>query len=359
MHGDPHTTGPASLAELPGWDHWRDYFAGLFPEARVTPLAKNISDRDAAPQGLCQGNGHCNICPNDAKARPANVFPDVEVIGGSRVDQIVFEGTRAVAVRGSSSGEPFEVSFNRLVVACGGVENVALLHRSRLPTELLSRVGRHYQDHSACNILGVLPRPMRRFHLGAEGGIVIPELSGYMGGIEVKTVLLPIALNHDQINLLADSSGTTAAAWTELRGEALDHIGSFYLQMEVPPEWNLELRTRGHQAFINTMPYLRHVPLLDNVVLQVAQRMRAAGVRVAAIEPHHRYAFGGHHYSGTTPMSGNDRRVVESDLRLVGTDNVYLNGGSVIPRCGGAGPTLTIAALGLRLGQHLMRLRGH
>lgn len=355
VHGDPHDAGHTVVGALPGWDHWRDYFRGLFPQAHVTPLAKNITNRDAGPLGLCQGNGHCKLCPNDAKARPANVFPNVEVVGGSRVDRIVFDGARAVAVAGSASGESFEVSFNRLVVASGGLENVALLHRSGLPGSLLSRVGRHYQDHTACRILAVLPQRIRHFHLGAEGGVVVPELSGYMEGIEVKTVMLPVTPTAEQIAHLAHCAGTSAAAVLQLSGDALDHIATFYLQMEVPPEWDLELRTRDHQAFIHTMPYLRHVPLLDAVVLQVAQRMEAAGVRVAAVEPHHRYAFGGHHYSGTTPMSRNERRVVDNNLRLIGTDNVYINGGSVIPRCGGSGPTLTIAALGLRLGEHLAR----
>jgi choline dehydrogenase-like flavoprotein len=52
-------------------------------------------------------------------------------------------------------------------------------------------------------------------------------------------------------------------------------------------------------------------------------------------------------------MSRDASRVVDADLRLIGTDNVYVNGASVIPRAGGSGPTLTIAALGLRLGEYL------
>ncbi len=352
VHGDPTAGDHSVFGELPGWDYWRDYFKPMFPRARVTPQAKNISDRDAGAQGLCQGNGHCAVCPNDAKARPANIFPSIDVIGGSRVDRILFDGARAVAVQGSAAGEAFEVSFQRLVVASGGIENVSLLRRSALPGDVRERIGRHYQDHTTCEILGLLPTAFEHFHLGAEGGVEIPELSGNFEGIEIKTVMLPVALTPRHVASLVDGGSVPALALANL-SPLLRRTAAFYLQMEVPPEWELQLRSRGHEAYVHTMPYLRHVPLLDAVVLQVARRMSEAGIHVAAVHPHHRERFGGHHYSGTTPMSATAARVVDSDLRLLGTDNVYINGGSVIPRCGGSGPTLTIAALGLRLGAYL------
>jgi len=354
VHGDPRSEGHGYCGELPGWDYWRDYFQPLFPRARVTPQAKNVSDRDAGAQGLCQGNGHCALCPNDAKARPATVFPQIDVIGNSRVDRIVFDGNRAVAVQGTADGEDFEVGFRRLVVASGGIENVALLRRSALPDGVPQHLGHHYQDHTTCEILGVMPQAFDRFRLGAEGGVEIPELSGTFEGIELKTVMLPVQLTDLQAASLA--AGNPAGVLADLP-RRLQRTAVFYLQMEVPPEWNLHLRSRGLEGYVHTTPYLRHVPLLDAVVLQVARRMAEAGIQVAAALPHHRERFGGHHYSGTTPMSATDRRVVDSDLRLVGTDNVWVNGGSVIPRCGGAGPTLTIAALGLRLGAHLAARR--
>lgn len=357
VHGDPTSADHSVFGDLPGWDYWRGYFQDLFPRARVTPQAKNISDTEAAPLGLCQGNGHCAMCPNDAKARPATVFPGIDVLGGTRVDRIVFDGARAVAIQGQARGESFEVSFRRLVVAAGGLENVALLRRSGVPAEVRERIGQHYQDHTTCELLGILPTAFQPQHLGAEGGVEIPELSGYIEGIEVKTIMLPVALSADAIRGLVRSSNSWPGLKLATTAHQLQRTASFYLQMEVPPEWNLHLRTRGSDSYLHTMPYLRHLPELDAVVLEVARRMQAAGVQVAAALPHHRERFGGHHYSGTTPMSANERQVVDSNLRLVGTDNLYVNGGSVLPRCGGSGPTLSIVALGLRLGTHLAAQR--
>ena len=356
VHGDPTADNYSVFGKMPGSEYWRAYFRDVFPEARVTPEAKNISDRDAQALGLCLGNGHCAICGNDAKARPANVFPAVDVFGNTLVDEIVFDGARAVAVRGRSNGEPVEITAKNFVIAAGGIENVALLKRSALPAGVpVNEIGARYQDHTTCEVLGVLPKPFRHYHLGAEGAIEIPELSGYFHGIEVKTLMLPVPPSVEHTVALASGRNESAVRLMQMR-EPLARTGRFYLQMEIPPEWGLRLRTKGHTAFLYTMPYLRHRPVLDAVVLEVIRRMSEVGITISKVIPYHHNAFGGHHYSGTTAMSDGPFAVVDSQQRLIGTDNVYVNGGSVIPRCGGAGPTLTIVALGLRLGAWLRGL---
>ena len=61
-----------------------------------------------------------------------------------------------------------------------------------------------------------------------------------------------------------------------------------------------------------------------------------------------------HHQLGTTRMHEDPRRgVVDADSRLHSLKNVYVTGGSVFPTSGFVNPTLTIVALGLRLGAFL------
>jgi choline dehydrogenase-like flavoprotein len=67
-----------------------------------------------------------------------------------------------------------------------------------------------------------------------------------------------------------------------------------------------------------------------------------------------RGAGGGSHHMGTTRMSGAPRQgVVDPDLKVHGTRNLYVAGSSVFPSGGWANPTLTIVALSVRLAAHL------
>jgi len=60
------------------------------------------------------------------------------------------------------------------------------------------------------------------------------------------------------------------------------------------------------------------------------------------------------HHLGTTRMSSDPRTgVVDRNCRVHGIENLFISSGSVMPTGGFAGPTITIAALGLRLADHL------
>lgn len=351
VHGDPTCDHYSVVAPLPGWES-KESIKRWFPAAHVNAQAKNVSGRALANLGVCTGNGHCALCANDAKARPATVFPMSNVIGGAKVDYVRFNGDRAVSAVGRADGESFEISFDRIVLAAGGVENVAVLQRSDLPQNApLKRIGRCYQDHTAAEIAVRFPITLPRLAVGAEAHYELPELSGYFQGIEVKTLLLTTPPSPF---VLGVALGAEAAEMSDENiSLEIDKIGVLYLQMEIPPEWDLRLETRAGVASIDSFHYLENVFRLDAVTMAIAARVSELGLEVLGVVPHHRAAFGGHHYSGTTPMSRNENAVVMPDHRLIGTSNVYINGGSVLPRCGGSGPTLSIVAMGLRLGDIL------
>jgi choline dehydrogenase-like flavoprotein len=63
------------------------------------------------------------------------------------------------------------------------------------------------------------------------------------------------------------------------------------------------------------------------------------------------------HAAGTTRMSADPRHgVVDADLQVHGVAGLFVIGGSVFPTSGYANPTLTIVALAIRLGEHLVGL---
>ncbi len=62
----------------------------------------------------------------------------------------------------------------------------------------------------------------------------------------------------------------------------------------------------------------------------------------------------GYHPSGATAMAKNpDDGVCDPNLKVFGLENLYLVSNSVFPHMGSNPPTLTIAALALRLAAHL------
>jgi choline dehydrogenase-like flavoprotein len=64
--------------------------------------------------------------------------------------------------------------------------------------------------------------------------------------------------------------------------------------------------------------------------------------------------YGNWHHLGTTRMHVDPAHgVVDENCRVHGVPNLYISGGSVLPTSGYANPTLTIAALALRLADHL------
>jgi choline dehydrogenase-like flavoprotein len=62
------------------------------------------------------------------------------------------------------------------------------------------------------------------------------------------------------------------------------------------------------------------------------------------------------HHMGTTRMHESPREgVVDRDCKVHGVSNLYVAGSSVFPTVGANFPTITIAALALRLAGHLVR----
>jgi choline dehydrogenase-like flavoprotein len=69
--------------------------------------------------------------------------------------------------------------------------------------------------------------------------------------------------------------------------------------------------------------------------------------------------MGAGHIAGTCRMgTESNTSVVDANLKLWGFDNCFVVGSSVFPTIGTANPTLTIAALSLRLGDHVSSVFG-
>jgi choline dehydrogenase-like flavoprotein len=68
--------------------------------------------------------------------------------------------------------------------------------------------------------------------------------------------------------------------------------------------------------------------------------------------------IGGHHHMGGTRMGDGSNKydVVDRNLKVFNTQNLYIAGSSVFRTGGHANPTLTITQLSLRLAEHLSNI---
>ena len=90
----------------------------------------------------------------------------------------------------------------------------------------------------------------------------------------------------------------------------------------------------------------------------VLQECNIGQVEYSGLERHEDWPLIGihSHFMGTTRM-GDDHKtsVTDANARVHGSSNLYIAGPSLFPAYGFANPFLTIVALSLRLGDHLLK----
>jgi choline dehydrogenase-like flavoprotein len=83
-------------------------------------------------------------------------------------------------------------------------------------------------------------------------------------------------------------------------------------------------------------------------------RIRELFAAVGVSEVKMRSGLAPGHHMGTCRMGDDPHAsVVDRDLKMHGVENLYVVGSSVFPTSGAGWPTLTVAALALRLAHHL------
>jgi len=127
----------------------------------------------------------------------------------------------------------------------------------------------------------------------------------------------------------------------------LDHARDAFGLNRVKLEWR-------------TLPIDRRTVVRAEEILDGELRRLGLG-RLTPLGPGEREGWpanleGGWHQIGTTRADTDPKRgVVDAELRVHGTANLFVAGSSVFPTGGAAPPTLTIVALALRLAEHLQR----
>jgi choline dehydrogenase-like flavoprotein len=317
----------------------------------------------------------------------------------------------------ASNGERAHVQADKVVLACGGIENARLLLASGADVcggigNRHDLVGRYHMEHPM-RAVGILPvgrrgQALRPFtDRGLAGGLDVIGTVGLSPEIRARHGLLDLHLRVFRFHPLEATApvirgkegwrglsyGTARSrfaalgqlgsalrpavprylAWHALgklfRRTPFDHVRfTAFLEQEPDPENRITLGKR-RDRFGQPLPHLtwresgfmrdshrRSLQLLDTEFQTCGfGRLQHRDDEIAFLEGYHQYGL---HHMGSTRMSDDPRQgVVDRDCRVHGIRNLFIAGSSVFPTGGAANPTWTIAALAARLADHLAAQR--
>jgi choline dehydrogenase-like flavoprotein len=349
----PHPLSPMDRAVAP---HLKP-FAPL-PQARPS---QPIQGRPA-----CCGSATCELCPVDARFSALNGLATVldhpgldlrteTVAARLRTDPAGRSIDAIEAIDGS--GGRLLVRAGRYVLAASGFENPAILLRSGLERPA---VGRYLFDHAHTTVTVSVRRDLRPGHGDSlSTGISEALREGPFRSRRSAAILIPFNPGASLGPLVA--AGVTAGG----DGDAVraDTLAGWkrmlpldMLTEDVPQAGRRVTLSPDRDSFGLPLNQVAYPPPtryeqagIEHAVEQVRRRLSPLGVRGIETEPGPR----GSHLLGTCRMGSGDEAVVDPEMRHLEFENLFVAGGSAFPTYSPVHPTLTIAALALRLGEQL------
>jgi glucose dehydrogenase len=335
----------------------RPYFP--LPQARPTG---SINGRSP-----CCAAARCTLCPVNARYSALHTLSDA---GLERSPEFTLRSetiaarlrVRAGKVTGVEAlderGDPIAIRARTVVLAANGIENPAILLRSGLDE---ADLGHYLFDHQHQLFQVELTRPS-----GAGRGTTLATGISYAyadgdfrserGSVIVYPSNEGMSITEGLINEIA-----TGHSGTDLRRHTVDRYKRtmvFDVLAEDLPQRErfIELSPRKDSFGLplNRITYPPDSSYLGRsmnfVKGDLVRRLRHLGASVVQMVPAPGSA--GAHHLGTCYMGDRDG-VVNTNLRHHRIHNLYVVGGSAFPAYSAHHPTLTIAALAIRLGRHL------
>jgi choline dehydrogenase-like flavoprotein len=348
----PHPYAPLDELVRP---HLEPYFP--LPQARPT---RSVGGRPA-----CCASGRCTLCPVDAKYTGLHTTDDEGLLRRENVRlraETVVARVRTSAGRATTlecfdkNGDRLTVSARTVVLAANGIENAAILLRSGLDER---DVGRFLMDHQH----RVFVVRLNRSALPGRGTTIATGISyAYVDGpFRSRRGSLIVYPENRGLNMTPELISGLAGGRTgkklhrHLRSE-YDHTLLLDTLGEELPRRDRYVRLSPNKDSFGLPRNLVHYPPVSDYLRasyrhlrgEIERRLRPLGARVDRT-----YTYGGSHLLGTCRMGDGDG-VVDTNLRHHAVRNLYVVGGSAFPSFAAVHPSLTVSALAIRLGRHLV-----
>ncbi|HZO24248.1 MAG TPA: GMC family oxidoreductase [Steroidobacteraceae bacterium] len=347
---------------------WEPIAERLGIEVFATPWA--INSRPFGGYSQCLAFAACQICPSGARYSAERHIAIAEGTGrcelapetvARRIDLGPSGKVKAVhATR--LTGEQVEVRARVYVIAAHAVESARLLLLSRVGNHS-DQVGRNLMEHVYVDAGGFLPS--RRFYPGRVGYEVTESLSYYRAEEKGRRGGIKLEFTFDEDPLHeSESRHLWGSRLAQYDRERFGHWIGLEAETEVQPNPDSRVTLDGTQKdlFGDAVPNIRFAFSPVDARTQkeageiLANLLHEVGATEVSQEPLGATSWGAHHM-GTCRMSVDpDKGVVDRDCRVHGTSNLYVAGSSVFPTSGALQPSLTIAALSLRLAEHLQQV---
>jgi choline dehydrogenase-like flavoprotein len=277
--------------------------------------------------------------------------PKVNLMAGTRVTRLLADRRRVTGVQIEGPGGPATPASGTVCLCAGAILSAALLLASACddhPAGLANRsdqVGRNFMNH---NLTGMVAwNPLRRNRTVYEKTIQINDfyLTGGPRGEPLGNIQM---LGRITGPILAGEAGLPL--W--LARHIAEHSIHIMAMSEDLPDPASRVLWRDGQVVLdwrrsNTRAH-------DLLVQRLARAMRRAGWPIVLSRGFPKSKPS--HQCGTARMGPDPAAsVVDCDLKAHDLDNLYIADASVLPTSAAVNPSLTVAALALRLGRHLDR----
>lgn len=348
-------------------------------EGLGVPVASMPLGRPSRPIGgrrACCGTAVCSTCGVDAKYTTQNTHlpraaatGKIEIVAGVRANLLRAERGRIRSVDGHDiDGRPVTVRARLVVLAAAALDNVRILLNSEVASEAFcasASTGKYFMEHPDLELHGVSSRDLRHgYGPTPSNGVSYALWDGPFRETRAAGLveLFNWRLKEGQIaeDLLEALRGGRSQpdAIAHARGRLQ---GRFYLgfQMEQLPEERNQVTLSRSRRDPYGFPYLDiALDAWPEYVARGAQAWRDVADRLVkeleATEVEYKERptfvhFLGCHRMGLKPEDS----VIDSNLRYHHYDNLFVVGGGVFPTGSAANPTVTLAALSLRCGDHI------
>jgi len=350
----PHPLSPQDRALEP---HLEPFIR--LPQARPT--------RPVRGRPACCGSARCMLCPVDARFSVLNGLG--RVLDDPRVR--IIDRTVAVRLRPASShrriatlectdarGGSVTLHASRFVLAANGIENPALLLRSEIDE---GDTGRYITDHVDAELAVRTSKPVSPGHGSSlETGA---SYAYYTGGFRSRrAALLLVPSNPGQpiprdaiVDRLA--AGQTGQRMRRRVVAEWERTLSISVQCDDLPDRRnaVTLSSRRDRFgiplnrihFAGPTDYQRRA--VHHLVEDLPRRLRTLRARDVKLS----YPQASGHLIGSVRMGLDDGAVLDPDLRHRRYENLFVAGSAVFPTIAATPPSLTIAALAVRLGRFI------